>query len=97
MPNENGQDARSLSVPFMALLIEDVIAARQRLNDCRSALSWLVAIVERVMSGTNLTLARHDRDFRETVRRLQAGDPDAFRVSRSTLASGCGGVTSHHP
>jgi hypothetical protein len=43
-----------------------------------SALSWLIATVERVMSSTNLALAGHNKDLRETVDLLLAGDPDAL-------------------
>jgi hypothetical protein len=53
-----------------------------------SGVSWLVATVEYVMASTNLALARHNRNFRETLQRLTAGDPDALAEYYLALRQG---------
>lgn len=50
-----------------------------------SGLSWLLATVEYVMASTNLAFARHNDLFREIVRRLRAGDPEALAQYHAAL------------
>lgn len=50
-----------------------------------SALAWLVATVDCVMSSTNSALAQHTRDVRDALDRLYAGDPEALAEYRSAL------------
>lgn len=50
-----------------------------------SALSWLIATVDCVMSSTNSALAQHKSDMRETLDRLQAGDAEALAAYHAAL------------
>jgi hypothetical protein len=52
-----------------------------------SALAWLVATVEIVMSSTNSAMAQHNRDLRDTLDRLRAGDADALAEYRVALGA----------
>jgi len=50
-----------------------------------SAVSWLVATLDYVMTSTNLALTRYNDSMRDTVQRLAAGDPAALEEYHAAL------------
>lgn len=64
---------------------QDFSVSEEDLAAVASGVSWLVATVDYIMSSTNLTLTQYNRQLRDTVERLAAGDPDALAEYRAAL------------
>lgn len=63
----------------------DLTITDDDLNVVASGLLWLLATNEYVMASTNLALVQHNKDIRELVDRLRAGDPDALAAYHAVL------------
>lgn len=64
---------------------QDLSISDKDLAIVASAVSWLVATIDYVMASTNLALVRHNKDLRELLQRLAAGDPDALAEYHAAL------------